>query len=70
MRFVNSLVRRPFREATMSIRKQLIKLNNKLESTWNLVDFSEPTLKGGWYIAEFTLDGLIDHLPEILSSDL
>jgi len=49
----------------MSIRKQLIKLNNKLESTWNLVDFSEPTLKGGWYIAEFTLDGLIDHLPRI-----
>jgi len=53
---------------SMSIRKYLIKLNNKLESTWSLVDFDQPQiqLNAGWYVTEFIVQGNIDHTPRIV----
>jgi len=56
----------------MSIRKQLIKLNNKLESSWSHVNFNESpvSLKAGWYVAEFTVQGSIDHTPRIVIEGL
>ena len=55
----------------MSIRKQLIKLNNKLESSWSVVDFvSTPvTLEAGWYVSEFMVQGSIDHTPRLVIKD-
>jgi len=52
----------------MSLRKSLIKLNNRLESSWSLVDFKQRPilLKAGWYIAEFTVPGTLDHIPRLL----
>ncbi|MGK0374571.1 MAG: GT2 family glycosyltransferase [Arenicella sp.] len=52
----------------MSIRKQLIKLNNKLESSWSVVNFgARPiTLKAGWYVTEFMVQGNLDHTPKIV----
>lgn len=56
----------------MSVRKQLIKLNNKLESTWQVIDLSasKPKLRKGWYVTEFTLPANLDHVPRILIDDL
>lgn len=55
----------------MSIRKQLIKLNNKLESSWQTVVFSASKipLDAGWYIAEFNIPGVIDHIPRLVVKD-
>jgi GT2 family glycosyltransferase len=55
----------------MSIRKQLIKLNNKLESSWGLVDFTqgEASVRSGWYVAEFLVHGNLDHTPRIVVID-
>lgn len=52
----------------MSILKALIKLNNRLESSWQTVDFElrPVTLVEGWYIAEFTVPGTLDHVPRII----
>jgi GT2 family glycosyltransferase len=52
----------------MSILKQLIKLNNKLESSWSVVNFDiRPiTLKAGWYVTEFMVQGNLDHTPRIV----
>jgi len=52
----------------MSLRKQLIKLNNKLESSWGLVDFeTRPVrIEAGWYVTEFTVQGNLDHTPRIV----
>ncbi len=52
----------------MNIRKQLIKLNNKLESTWRIIDFSTPRPKiyKGWYVTEFLLQGSLDHIPRLI----
>ena len=55
----------------MSIRKQLIKLNNKLESTWRHIDLrrAKPDVTKGWFIAEFILKAKLDHVPRILIDD-
>ena len=52
----------------MSLRKQFIKLNNKLESSWSLVDFSQRPvlLKAGWYVTEFMVQGNLDHIPRLV----
>jgi len=52
----------------MSIRKQLIKLNNKLESSWELVNFDDKhiPIKAGWYVIEFMVQGNLDHTPRIV----
>jgi GT2 family glycosyltransferase len=52
----------------MSIRKQLIKLNNKLESSWSSVNFeARPIcLRAGWYVTEFMVQGALDHTPRIV----
>ncbi|MFT6408552.1 MAG: hypothetical protein ACJAQ6_001972, partial [Arenicella sp.] len=52
----------------MSILKQLIKLNNKLESWWSTVDFSQQpiALKAGWYVVEFMVQGNLDHTPRMV----
>jgi GT2 family glycosyltransferase len=52
----------------MSIRKQLIKLNNKLEASWGVVDFNAPKiiLEAGWYVTEFMVQGTLDHTPRIV----
>ncbi|MFT6100086.1 MAG: GT2 family glycosyltransferase [Arenicella sp.] len=52
----------------MSVRKQLIKLNNKLESSWSSVNFeAHPIcLRAGWYVTEFMVQGAIDHTPRIV----
>ncbi len=52
----------------MNIRKQLIKLNNKLESSWKVVNFGDCNIKlaGGWYVTEFRVQGNLDHTPRIV----
>ncbi|MFT6032982.1 MAG: GT2 family glycosyltransferase [Arenicella sp.] len=52
----------------MSLLKQLIKLNNKLESSWSLVDFRQRPvlLKAGWYVTEFMVQGNLDHIPRLV----
>ncbi len=52
----------------MSILKSLIKLNNRLESSWSNVDFTLPSvnLQAGWYIGEFCVAGDLNHVPRIL----
>ncbi len=52
----------------MSIRKALIKLNNKLESSWQVVNFSQRpvVLNAGWYVAEFTVPGSLNHIPRLV----
>jgi len=52
----------------MSIRKQLIKLNNKLESSWRVVNFDDSDIKlaDGWYVTEFMVQGNLDHTPRIV----
>lgn len=55
----------------MSILKSLIKLNNKLESSWQIVDFRQPpvVVPAGWYVAEFTMPGSLEHVPSLLIRD-
>ncbi len=55
----------------MSVRKQLIKLNNKLESSWGVVNFhdEEIVLKAGWHVIEFIVQGNIDHTPRLVVSN-
>lgn len=55
----------------MSIRKWLIKLNNKLESSWEVVDFSKSpsSLSAGWYISEFSVPGSLDAIPRVIIAD-
>ena len=55
----------------MSIRKYMIKLNNKLESSWREVGLSasEIPLEAGWYVAEFNVPGPIDHIPRLVVID-
>ena len=52
----------------MSYRKYMIKLNNKLESTWDFIDTAgvQPSLQAGWYICEFVLPGMINHTPRFV----
>ena len=56
----------------MSLRKQLIKLNNRLESSWNQVSFDkqEIHLKAGWYVLEFIVQGNLDHTPRLVVQNL
>jgi len=56
----------------MNIRKQLIKLNNRFESSWSLVNFEHApvALQAGWYVTEFSVQGNIDHTPRIIIEDL
>ena len=55
----------------MNIRKQLIKLNNKLESSWSLVSTleGETHILSGWYVTEFLVQGNLDHTPTMLIRD-
>jgi len=55
----------------MSFRKFLTKLNFKLESSWRRVDFtaSDAYLEAGWYVAEFLVQGAINHIPRIIVED-
>lgn len=55
----------------MSLRKYLIKLNYKLESTWARVNFSalDIPLEAGWYVTEFLVQGAINHTPRILITE-
>lgn len=55
----------------MSIRKTLIKLNNKLEATWHLIDFvGRPVVvRSGWYVCEFLVPGTLDHVPRLVIKD-
>ena len=56
----------------MTYRKYMIKLNNKLESTWRFIALSgpQPSLQAGWYICEFVLPGMINHTPRfVIESD-
>lgn len=52
----------------MSIRKWLIKLNNRLESSWSVVDTSAASidLESGWYVAEYMVQGAVNHTPRML----
>lgn len=52
----------------MSITKQLVKLNNKLESSWLLIGFNgrKVEIKSGWYIIEFMVQGNLDHTPRLV----
>ena len=52
----------------MSIRKWLIKLNNKLEASWQKIDFtgSDLGVSAGWYIAEFTVVGALGCTPSVV----
>lgn len=71
MVFVVCSVKTLFSVTLMNIRKQLIKLNNKLESSWSLVDFSqgEIEIEPGWYVTEFLVNGNLDHTPLIITRD-
>ncbi len=55
----------------MSIRKTLIRLNNRLESSWYSIDFQRRpwAIKAGWYIAEFVVNGHLDHTPRLVVVD-
>ncbi|RBP48447.1 glycosyltransferase family 2 protein [Arenicella xantha] len=52
----------------MSILKFLVKLNNRLASTWQHVDFTQNDirLRAGWYICEFVVAGVTDVVPRLL----
>jgi len=52
----------------MNFRKHLIKLNNRLESSWKVMRFSESPVEliAGWYIAEFLVSGAVTHTPRML----
>ena len=52
----------------MSVRKQLIKLNNRLESSWSVVSFDNGSVdvQAGWYVSEFVVQGNLDHTPRII----
>ncbi|MCH2189670.1 MAG: glycosyltransferase family 2 protein [Gammaproteobacteria bacterium] len=51
----------------MSIRKLLVKLNNKLESSRQPVDFEASPVKllAGWYITEFSVSGVLTAVPRV-----
>ena len=52
----------------MSIRKSLIKLANRIESAWQLLDFdtSPVNVSAGWYVCEFILKGALATTPRII----
>ncbi len=52
----------------MSIRKFLLKLNNRLEASWQRVDVEQApvNLSAGWYVSEFVLDSDIQHTPRLV----
>jgi GT2 family glycosyltransferase len=52
----------------MSLRKWLIKINNRLESTWSVVDTqaNQVDLQAGWYVAEYIVQGTINHTPRLI----
>ena len=49
-------------------RKQLIKLNNRLEGSWRELDLnqSSPDVEAGWYVAEFVCEGLLETPPRLV----
>lgn len=55
----------------MNIRKQLIKLNNRLEASWSLIKVNEgeALIEAGWYVTEFLVQGNLDHTPKLLILD-
>ena len=59
----------------MSIRKHLIKLAKRIENSWQTIDLSSGVegkgvaIRSGWYVTEFTIQGAIKHIPEILVID-
>jgi len=56
----------------MSLRKHMIKLAMRLENTWRPVDLSADAvnIEAGWYVTEFTVQGAIKHIPEIVVEDV
>jgi len=52
----------------MNLRKLLIKLAGQLEKAWTKIDFasSRIDIKSGWYVAEFLIQGVINHTPRIV----
>jgi GT2 family glycosyltransferase len=52
----------------MSIRKSLIKLANRIESGWQMIDFnvSPVNIPAGWYVSEFILKGALANTPRII----
>lgn len=52
----------------MSIRKWLLKLNNRLEASWQHVelDQSPVVISAGWYVSEFTYDSSAEATPRIV----
>lgn len=55
----------------MSVRKALVRLNNKLEASWDVVDFDKRpiAIRAGWYVAEFVVPGSLDHVPRLVVSE-
>lgn len=52
----------------MNMRKFLVKLNNRFESSWVKADLTAATirLKDGWYITEFIVAGSPNHTPRLV----
>jgi len=52
----------------MSLRKSLLKINNRLESKWQLVKIDQEVTEvdAGWYVAEFQLEGVQTNLPRLI----
>ena len=48
--------------------KYLININNRLEKSWSIVDFSASSIKldSAWYIAEFQLAGAVNSVPRLI----
>ncbi len=55
----------------MSVLKALVRLNNRLEASWNAVDFARRPIfiKSGWYVAEFVVPGTLDHMPRLVVTE-
>ena len=65
------LAKASFNVTLMNIHKQLIKLNNRLESSWVPVSVSggESCVQAGWHIVEFLVQGNLDHTPKLIIRD-
>jgi GT2 family glycosyltransferase len=50
------------------MRKALIKFANRIESSWQDVDFAQSPIQlvAGWYVTEFMLPGALQHTPNII----
>ena len=55
----------------MNLRKLLIKLAGQLEKRWTKVDVTASRIElcAGWYVAEFLIQGVLNHTPRLLIKD-